>query len=401
MRILHLATSLSGGAGIAARRICEAQREAGLNSRILAGGISPESKLKAHERIIEVSKLRASLSSLNTVFQSAFLQKDDRLVTSFSVNQPVLHQLNFAEFDLVHLHAFYNLINYKSIIHISKNLPLVVTMHDQRFFTGGCHYSFNCVKYNSTCADCPQTRRSLDFIPEKTLIGNYGLLTEAENISFISPSSWLMERAKSSKLIGRFQHNQVYNPVPQDFVSGESRIRDGKVLNIGFVSQNINNPYKGLKVLMDALSKVEGKRNIHLRIFGSGKLEYKLSSSEITQVNFENDKSASIAYKSCDLIIVPSEQDNLPSVVSEALMCGVPVIGSNIGGIGEILKIFNLPTFESGDVNRLASLIEGFASKLTPNDLSKKADSLFSYEASANYHSQIYQKSIIRYRDQA
>jgi glycosyltransferase involved in cell wall biosynthesis len=98
---------------------------------------------------------------------------------------------------------------------------------------------------------------------------------------------------------------------------------------------------------------------------------------------------------------VPSEQDNLPSVVSEALMCGVPVIGSNIGGIGEILKIFNLPTFESGDVNRLASLIEGFTSKLKPNDLSRKAESLFSYEASANYHSQIYQESIIHYRNQA
>ncbi len=401
MRILHLATSLSGGAGIAARRICEAQQEAGLNSRILAGGISSESKLKAHERILEVSKLRASLSSFNTVFQSAFLQKDDRLVTSFSVNQPVLNELNLSEFDLVHLHAFYNLLNYKSMLHISKNLPLVVTMHDQRFFTGGCHYSFNCFQYNSTCADCPQTRRSLDFIPEKTLIRNYGILLEAENISFISPSSWLMERAKSSKLIGRFQHHQVYNPVPQDFVSGESRITHGKVLNIGFVSQNINNPYKGLKVLMDALSKVELKRNIHLRIFGSGKLEYELSNSEITQVNFENDKSASVAYKSCDLIIVPSEQDNLPSVVSEALMCGVPVIGSNIGGIGEILKIFNLPTFESGDVNRLANLIEAFASKVTPYDLSKKAESLFSYEASANYHSQIYQESIIHYRNQA
>ena len=34
-----------------------------------------------------------------------------------------------------------------------------------------------------------------------------------------------------------------------------------------------------------------------------------------------------------DLVIVPSSQDNSPSVIGEALAVGVPVMGSDVGGI--------------------------------------------------------------------
>ena len=401
MRILHLATSLSGGAGIAARRICEAQRDAGLDSRILGGGISSGSKLKSNEEILEISKKSALLSSLNTVIQSTLIQKDDRLVTSISIDQPALKEINFADFNVVHLHAFYNLLNYKSIIKFSKNLPLVITMHDQRFFTGGCHYSFDCTKYEVSCEKCPQTRKALDFIPRKTLSKNFKLLSETKNITFISPSIWLMNRAKTSKLVSSFNHRQIYNPIPGVYTQIESRNQPGETLNIGFISQNLNNPYKGFMVLLEAIRKVESKRRIHLHVFGSGKFEQKFLNTEVTQINFDNDSSATNAYNSCDLIIVPSVQDNLPSVVSESLMCGVPVIGSNVGGIGEILKIFNLPTFEPGDIPSLAKLIQDFDYPLSSRELSQKARSHFSYEASAATHIETYTEAIRNHTDPA
>jgi glycosyltransferase involved in cell wall biosynthesis len=41
-----------------------------------------------------------------------------------------------------------------------------------------------------------------------------------------------------------------------------------------------------------------------------------------------------------DVLIVPSTHDNLPNVMGEALMSGVGLIGSNVGGIPEIVKSF-------------------------------------------------------------
>ena len=43
-------------------------------------------------------------------------------------------------------------------------------------------------------------------------------------------------------------------------------------------------------------------------------------------------------YSACDFFICPSRADNLPNAVLESLACGTPVIGSNIGGISDMIR---------------------------------------------------------------
>ena len=42
-------------------------------------------------------------------------------------------------------------------------------------------------------------------------------------------------------------------------------------------------------------------------------------------------------YNAIDLLAIPSLQDNLPNTVVEAMACGVPCIGFNVGGIPEMI----------------------------------------------------------------
>ena len=42
-------------------------------------------------------------------------------------------------------------------------------------------------------------------------------------------------------------------------------------------------------------------------------------------------------YNAVDLYAIPSLQDNLPNTVVEAMACGVPCIGFNVGGIPEMI----------------------------------------------------------------
>ena len=46
---------------------------------------------------------------------------------------------------IIHLHNWFNLITMPFLEKIlQSNFRVVVTLHDQRFFTGGCHYSLDC-----------------------------------------------------------------------------------------------------------------------------------------------------------------------------------------------------------------------------------------------------------------
>lgn len=42
-------------------------------------------------------------------------------------------------------------------------------------------------------------------------------------------------------------------------------------------------------------------------------------------------------YNSADVFCIPSVLDNLPNTVLESLLCGIPVLGSNKGGIQEMI----------------------------------------------------------------
>ena len=43
-------------------------------------------------------------------------------------------------------------------------------------------------------------------------------------------------------------------------------------------------------------------------------------------------------YNAVDLFVTPSLQDNLPNTIVEAMSCGTPCVGFNVGGIPEMIS---------------------------------------------------------------
>src|SRR5205085_11372081 len=61
--------------------------------------------------------------------------------------------------DVVHLHWTWWFVGIPGIVALSRlGKPIVWTFHDQRGFTGGCHFSMGCRGYETTCPSCPQLR---------------------------------------------------------------------------------------------------------------------------------------------------------------------------------------------------------------------------------------------------
>lgn len=98
---------------------------------------------------------------------------------------------------------------------------------------------------------------------------------------------------------------------------------------------------KGQEIFLDA-AKILTDQNckIEFILVGGGKnLQRYRCLYEAENIHFLGRMDNPIsALMSCDLLVVPSLADSCPNTVMEALFVGVPVIGSNAGGIPDILR---------------------------------------------------------------
>lgn len=120
-----------------------------------------------------------------------------------------------------------------------------------------------------------------------------------------------------------------------------------QILAVGYLIER-----KGFEYLIKAMKEVLIKHNnVKLNIVGSGPLEGRLKNL-IIKLKLENhiqilnnvpDEKLLELYNSSDLFVLPSIVDSqgntegLGVVLLEAMACGLPVIGSDIGGIPDII----------------------------------------------------------------
>ena len=394
MKIVHLATSLYGGAGIAARRIVAAQVENGMDSVLISANGKSED-LNKNEKLLDRGSFKKLKSKALTFAQTNLIQRADLLVTPFSVSNMSQISPHLKSADIIHVHAFYNLLRTSELMRLSSSKKIFVTLHDERFFTGGCHYSMGCENFGVDCKKCPQVNQLSQIFPKMALRSSLAGLKTSENLQFIVPSEWLATQARSSALLRFSKTYTVSNPVPSTFhISGSDglQVSDTNSLTIGFISENLNNPYKGIEVLRQALAIVGDRRNIRVNLFGSGNPGLFSSNVLLTKSRFSSTSEAQKAIASCDFVVVPSTQDNSPSVISESLMCGVPVLGSRTGGITEILQEFDQPLFESANAFDLAEKIMHYIPSRLNQALMQRIQKKYSYKSSAEVHKLLYEK---------
>lgn len=128
---------------------------------------------------------------------------------------------------------------------------------------------------------------------------------------------------------------------------------------------------KGFKYLIEAAKDiVPHYPNTHFFIAGKGKLEKELKKQAHTYaldknvhfLGFQDDVSALL--KGADLFVLPSLYEGMPNSVMEALANGLPVVCTNVNGVGELMHneqhgIVVPPTDSEALKNSIIKLIKG------------------------------------------
>lgn len=353
MKVLLINTSeRTGGAAIACNRLMDALKNNGVKARMLV-------RDKQTDRLT-VTALRPSImlpikflyERLVIFIHNGFSRKNLFQVDVANAGTDITRLNEFKNSDVIHLHwvnqGFLSLSNLDKIIHSGKKI--VITMHDQWYFTGVCHYSGDCNKFQTSCSKCDMLKGTIYDITQSTFNKKQNIYKDAD-ITFVSCSKWLGNIAKSAKLTQGHKVVSIPNAIDTDFFRPCDKEEARKKCNLPtdkklilFGSQRITDERKGFQFLVKACETIK-KNNPELSsqigvvvLGGQSDVVQSMLPFPVFPISYVSDQQQIVnLYNAVDMYVTPSLQDNLPNTIVEAMSCGVPCVGFNVGGIPEMI----------------------------------------------------------------
>jgi glycosyltransferase involved in cell wall biosynthesis len=251
--------------------------------------------------------------------------------------------------DLVHLHwTSYGLLNIEDLPRL--HVPIVWTLHDMWAFTGGCHYSLGCSRYRQQCGHCPVLSSSDDNDLSRHLWQRKQRAWKDLDLHIVTPSRWMAEAARNSSLFAGRNIQVIPNTLdvtcfkPGDRSAARARFdlpQEPRLVLFGAVN-GANNPRKGPHLLRAALEYLRDHIREPVELVVLGQSGPSPGNGFALPTHYAGSLSDDVAladlYAASDVVVLPSVEDNLPNIAMEALACGRPCVGFDIGGLPDLIE---------------------------------------------------------------
>lgn len=331
MKIVHVSTyTRQGGAAIAAYRMFEAMKRAGMDVSFLSRDDFypnfPIWRTKITQKMLHLAVKRKMPWHL--------------LDTDISViSHPAIQ-----EADVIYLHWVNDFLGIKAIDELlALKKRIIWVQHDMWALTGGCHYSLGCVGYQVKCQRCNQMNRFKD-LASKQLQTKIEHWSTASNLTIAAPSQMMLYDVKFSKVFGSLPTITINNlidirrfkPINKTLCRSEMGLDVDKKY-ILFNAVDLANPYKGGERLIQVLQALKDSPYEFLFL---GKANYadfpKGIHSKLHLMGYTEEEEQIIRIYNCaNVLLMTSVAENFPNVVLEAMACGVPAVAFKAGGVIE------------------------------------------------------------------
>jgi glycosyltransferase involved in cell wall biosynthesis len=273
--------------------------------------------------------------------------------TGIDISQHPLVQ----EADILHLHwvnfGFLSVESLEKLFSLGK--PVVWTLHDMWAFTGGCHHSGDCANYQGHCGNCvpylrnpaPDDLSARVWQRKNTVFGDVANLPP---IQIVGCSEWLANRARKSSLFGKLPVSAIPNPLDVSIFKPVGKAEARKKLNLPvdkklilFAAAKVTVIWKGFGYFRESLQilkeQVANPEDIELVILGESDAELNQMLPFKTHAlgRIADVEKIALIYAAADVFTIPSIQENLPNTIMEAMACGTPAVGFEVGGIPEMI----------------------------------------------------------------
>lgn len=406
----------NGGAGIACGRLAAALKNIGHHVTYLVQEKSGNNSAIS----INHSWINKGIAWLRFILERLYFlphEKDKSIRFLFNpgvFGQNLSQHPSIKSADVIHMHwmnfGFMGISDISELLKLGK--PVIWTLHDMWAFTGGCHHSGDCNRFQINCGQCKFVKSPEHWDLSHRLWAKKAIEFDSNNLKVITCSKWLKDQAASSSILYNREIVQIPNAIDiQVFKPGnqdEARIKLGLALKktyILFVAMRVNAPAKGFDYLSKAL-EIWAQNNpslidqTEILIVGGLTDEQVIHSLplKVNSLGHISDHHQMIdIYHAADIYITPSLEENLPNTIMEAMACGTPSIGFNTGGIPEMIAHKkNGYVAQKLDSNDLATGIDWLLENLeiASIDARQFVENNYSEEFVAQKHIDFYLKSI-------
>ena len=354
MKVLCVGTSRGGGAGIAMERLGASLRDAGVEVATLVLMQKEDLTADFVDRPLPCTshpglprEMRRSLRRGRTSLSNTF----------FTIDWPawdIADHPAVAAADVINLHWVATFLEPWAIRRlVDTGKPVVWTLHDERTYTGGCHYRAGCEGFTAGCERCPQVRPALAHIPRRLLAATHRFLRDAP-LTFVTPSLWLGEELARSSLYNPARHARRVIPNGIDVArfaprGDKAALRERLGLprqGLGIVvgSDSLKEKRKGFaeaRAALQMLSRELAATSPHVPppfvvTFGHG--EPKVDGPACHHLGPQDLDGVIGILSAADVFLSMTREDNLPNTIMEAIACGLPVVATRVGGVPDMVE---------------------------------------------------------------
>ncbi len=256
--------------------------------------------------------------------------------------------------DVVHLHCINGyFVNIPRLVTFLKNsgIKTVLTLHAEFMHTANCAHALDCDRWLVGCGHCPRLRKetkSLFF--DRTHI-SFQKMKEAfdgfDNLTVVSVSPWLSERARRSPILAGKDHRVVLNGLDTDIfrvypdagqLRAELGVGDAKMIfhatpHFTDDKDHIKGGYYILRMAENFLA-----RGVNAKFVIAGNYPSGLAVPENVILLGRVSDQVRLAglYAAADLTVIASKKETFSMIVAESLSCGTPVVGFEAGAPEQI-----------------------------------------------------------------
>lgn len=346
MNILHIHSSDhqgGGGGTIAMERVHLGLQDRGVQSRIMAGRKTLRSNdSRAVPRNFVSNKVEGLLGRVTREFGL----NDVNYLSSFRVRSTEFYR----QADLIHIHGTHGFFNYLALPGLSRDKPVLFTLHDMWPMTGHCSQSLGCERWATGCGACPHLDAHPAVKRDNTAL-EWKLkqrVYDRSQLGFITVSGWLTKMAERG-LLAPYPVHHIPNGIDTSIYEPMDRQKCREVLGIGdaryviiFVALALSDKNKGGDIVAQALTSLPEsmKSETCLVVFGDGgkDLSEQLGIRALDLGYVRHDRLKAIAYAAADVCLFPTRAEAFGLVVAESMSCATPVLSSNVSAIPELVQ---------------------------------------------------------------